>query len=317
MKNEETNIHNLSTRPRSEGSNVLVAGLLLAFAVVVIISAIVLTKSHKERMLEASNFENQRIEMATQLNQRDSIINEWVVAFNEIESDIKKITARENMLTLQSMDPEISQDKKEEILKEITLIRQMIDQNKKKISSLSAQLKNSNIKIASLQTRIDTLDAEIAQRDQDMASLKMELVDRNFEIGQLNEKVVVMESNIAEKDSRISQQTAEMNKAFVVSGTYKDLKEKGLLTKEGRVLGLGGKESLQENTLNDRLFTQVDISETRTIPVNSKDARLVTEHPANSYALIKDDDGKVAYVEIKDPSTFWKLSKYAVVEVRN
>lgn len=317
MKNEEMNIHNIGTQPRNEGSNVLVAGLLLAFAVVVIVAAVVLTKNHKQRMLEASNFENQRIEMATQLSQRDSIINEWVVAFNEIESDIKKITARENMLTLQSMDPEISQDKKEEILKEIQLIRQMIDQNKKKISSLNAQLKNSNIRIASLQTRIDTLDAQIAQRDQVMASLKMELVDRNFEIGQLNEKVVVMESNMAEKDSRISQQTAEMNKAFVVSGTYKDLKEKGLLTKEGRVLGLGGKESLQENTMNDKLFTQVDISETTTIPVNSKDARLVTEHPANSYALIKDDAGKVAYVEIKDPETFWKLSKYAVVEVRN
>jgi hypothetical protein len=317
MKNEETNIHNISTPSRNEGSNVLVAGLLLAFAVVVIVAAVVLTKNHKQRELEASNFENQRIEMATQLSQRDSIINEWVLAFNEIESDIKKITARENMLTLQSMDPEISKDKKEEILKEIQQIKQMIDQNKKKISSLNAMLKNSNIRIASLQSRIDTLDLQIAQHDQEMDSLKMELVDRNFEIGQLNEKVGVMESNIAEKDSRISQQTAEMNKAFVVSGTYKDLKEKGLLIKEGRVLGLGGKESLQENSMNDQLFTQVDITETRTIPVNSKDAKLVTEHPANSYSLIKDDDGKVAYVEIKDPTSFWKLSKYAVVEVRN
>jgi len=221
------------------------------------------------------------------------------------------------LLSLQSMNPEISKDKKEEIIREIQLIQDMIDQNKKKLASLNSQLHASGVKIASLQARIDTLDAHIAIRDTNIEELKMELVDRNFEIGQLNEKVGDMEISIAEKDTKIGQQTAEMNKAFVVSGTYKDLKEKGLLDKEGRILGLGGKESLQENSLNDQLFTQIDITETRTIPVNSKDARLVTEHPANSYELIKDDDGKIAFLEIKDPVIFWKISRYAVVEVRN
>ena len=80
-----------------------------------------------------------------------------------------------------------------------------------------------------------------------------------------------------------------MNKAYVVSGTYKDLKEKGVLVKEGGVLGLGKKESLQENFKDDNLFTQVDITKTKTIPVNSKSAKLVTEHPANSYKMVKDE----------------------------
>jgi len=317
MKNEEFNINKAGTEPRNEGGKGLVAGLLLALSIVLVVGAVLLTQNSKKRKLEAQNFENQKIELATQLNQRDSIINEWVLAFNEIETNIKKITARENMLSLQSMDPEISKDKKEEIMKEIQLIRDMIEQNKKKISSINAQLRNSGIKIASLQSRIDTLDAHIAQKDRDMTALKMELVDRNFEIGQLNEKVVTMETDIAGKATVISEQTEEMNKAFVVSGTYKDLKEKGLLTKEGGVLGLGKKESLQENSIHDTLFTRIDITETRTIPVNSKSAKLVTEHPANSYTLVKDDADKIAYIEIKDPATFWKLSKYAVVEVNN
>ena len=81
------------------------------------------------------------------LSQRDSIINEWVVAFNEIESNIKKITARENMLSMQSMNPEITKDKKKEILAEIQLIREMIDQNKKKINFFKfavTQFRNQN-----------------------------------------------------------------------------------------------------------------------------------------------------------------------------
>lgn len=317
MNNQITDQNKSVYKTENQGRKGLVAGLTVALALVVLTAAIFLVQNHKKRLQEASIFENQKTELAMQLNQRDSIINEWVLAFNEIESDIKKITERENMLSIQSMDPEITQDKKNEIMKEIQIIRELIEQNKKKITSLNSQLRSSGIKIASLQARVDTLDAHIAQRDKDMAALKTELIDRNFEIGQLNEKVGTMEIAVAEKESKITQQTEEMNTAYVVSGTYKDLKEKGLLIKEGGVLGLGRKESLQENFNNDNLFTQIDITETLTIPVNSKDAKLVTEHPANSYALIKDNEDKIAYIEIKDPATFWKISKYAVVEVRN
>jgi hypothetical protein len=179
-------------------------------------------------------------------------------------------------------------------------------------------LHNSSIKLASLQTQIDTLNANIARRDNAMAALRTDLESRNVQIGQLNDKVGTMQTVILNDSTKISQQTAEMNKAYVVSGTYKALKEKGVLVKEGGVLGLGKKESLQENVINDNLFTQVDITKTKTIPVNSKSAKLVTEHPASSYKMVMDESNKtIAYIEIKDPVTFWKLSKYAVVEVNN
>jgi hypothetical protein len=315
MRNETANTDHANTESGNKGSKGLIVALGVALILVIVIGATALTRNHNKTVQEALMLENQKHELATQLSQRDSIINEWVVAFNEIESNIKKITSRENMLSLQSMNPEITKDKKKEVLAEIQLIREMIDKNKKKLTSLSSQLRNSGIKIASLQTRIDTLDAQIMQQDQSIASLRMELVDRNFEIGQLNEKVDTMRVVIADKKSVISQQTKEMNKAYVVSGTYKDLKEKGVLTKEGGVLGLGKKESLLENSINDNLFTRIDITETRTIPVNSKSVKLITEHPASSYELVKDDADMIAYIEIKDPSTFWKISKYAVVEV--
>jgi hypothetical protein len=315
MRNENINTNPVNSNTQNQGSKGLVPALVVALLIVLALGAVMLTKSHKKRIQEAGIYENQKIELAIQLSQRDSIINEWVLAFNEIESDIKKITARENMLSLQSMNPEISKDKRKEILAELQLIREMIDQNKKKIASLNSQLRNSGIRIASLQARVDSLDANIAVRDREIAALRTDLENRSLEIGQLVHKVDTMSVVIADRETKISQQTEEMNKAFVVSGTYKDLKEKGLLTKEGGVLGLGKKESLQENTLNDNLFTRVDITKTRTIAVNSKSAKLVTEHPASSYELIKDDDDMIAYIEIKDPSTFWKISKYAVVEV--
>ncbi|HJZ40962.1 MAG TPA: hypothetical protein VJ203_11385 [Bacteroidales bacterium] len=318
MKTEDMNTHKTSPdyQPNKSGKG-LIAGLSTALVLVLIVGAIAFSGNQKKNKQAQTSLEEQKLELTVNLSQRDSIINEWVLAFNEIESDIKKITARENMLSLQSMNPEISKDKKEEILKEIQLIREVIDQNKKKLVSLNAQLKNSGIKIASLQARMDTLDAEIAERDNVILILNSELTTRHVEIVQLSEKVDTMAATIVEKETRISEQTADLNKAFVVTGTYKDLKEKGLLTKEGGVLGLGRKESLQENFENENLFTAIDITQTLTIPVNSKTAKLVTEHPANSYTMVKDDADKVAYIEIRNPATFWKISKYAVVEVNN
>jgi hypothetical protein len=315
MKNDSFDNNASSTVSRKDGNRGLIAVLLVSLLLVFVVGAIVLTRSNKKNTEEATMMENQKLELATQLSQRDSIINEWVLAFNEIESDIRKITARENMLTLQSMNPEISADKKAEIIKEIQVIRDLIDQNKKRIASLNSQLRKSGINIASLQARIDTMDATITQRDNDISALKMELVDRDFEIGQLHKEVDTMKTVVADKEYTIANQTDEMNKAYVISGTYKDLKEKGLLDKEGGILGIGGKEALQENALKDDMFTQVDITETTTIPVNSKSVKLVTDHPANSYELVKGESDMIAFIEIKDPTMFWKISKYAVVEV--
>jgi peptidoglycan hydrolase CwlO-like protein len=317
MSKEEININEYSREPRNEGSRALVIGLMVALVLVLIIGTVVVSKNNKNRASDALLLQNQKQEMTNQLSQRDSIINGWVTAFNEIESDIQKITARENALTMQSTDPEISQDKKAEILKELAYVKGMIDSNKKKLSALNAQLRNSGIKMAALQNQIDTLNADIARRDNEMAALRTDLEGRNVQIGELNNKVGTMQTALLNDSARISEQTAELNKAFVVSGTYKDLKEKGVLVKEGGVLGMGKKESLQENFQDDKLFTQVDITTTKTIPVNSKSARLVTEHPANSYKLVKDESNKtIAYIEIEDPVSFWKLSKYAVVEVK-
>jgi hypothetical protein len=318
MKTEDMNTHNTSPgyQPNKSGKG-LIVGLSTALVLVLIVGAIVFSGNQKKNKLTQTSLEEQKLELTVNLSQRDSIINEWVLAFNEIESDIKKITARENMLSLQSMNPEISKDKKDEIMKEIQLIREVIDQNKKKLVTLNSQLKNSGIKIASLQARMDTLDSEIAERDNAILTLNSELATRHIEIVQLSGKVDTMAATIVEKETFISEQTADLNKAFVVTGTYKDLKEKGLLIKEGGVLGLGRKESLQENFENENLFTAIDITQTLTIPVNSKSAKLVTEHPANSYTMVMDDADKVAYIEIRNPATFWKISKYAVVEVNN
>jgi hypothetical protein len=268
-------------------------------------------RAHNKQL---SLMEDQKQAFTEQLTARDSVINDWVLTFNQIENDLKTIKQKENLITLQSSDAEFSKDKKQQILDDVTYINTLLEKNKKKIATLNAQLKKSGIEIKGLQDKIAELEVSMKQRDDEIASLKMSLVNKDFEVGQLNTTLTELQMAVTQKDEKINNQTDELNKAFIVYGTSKDLKEKGLISKDGGFLGLGKTESLQEN-FSDSLFTQINVTETKTIPVNSKNAKLVTEHPANSYELIRENDDKIAYIEIKDPDQFWKISKYAVVEI--
>ena len=92
------------------------------------------------------------------------------------------------------------------------------------------------------------------------------------------------------------------------------MKAKGLLTKEGGFIGLGKTESLTGN-FPENSFVQIDITQTTTISFDAKSVKLITEHPTGSFEFMRDPDKRFKSLEIKDPAQFWKVSKYAVVEI--
>jgi uncharacterized coiled-coil protein SlyX len=299
------------------------AGITRGVIITAFISVIILATAgfmaysyfNQEKQNHLNQMEAQRHTFTEQLTERDSMINEWMVTFDQIEKDLRTIKEKEKLISMKSSDMEISTDRKKQILEDIHFINTLLEQNKARIASLNAQLKKSGGLIKSMQTRIADLENSMRQSENEIAELKTTLANKEFEITQLNTKVSDMEVNIASKDEIIRNQTDEMNKAFLVSGTYKDLKEKGLVSKEGGFLGLGKRESLLEN-FSDSLFTAINVTDTKMIPVNSKNAKLITEHPSNSYEMIYGEDNKIAYIEIKDPNEFWKITRYAVVEVK-
>jgi hypothetical protein len=274
---------------------------LISFILLIAAGVIFYSIFNREQKKQVALMEDQRYSFTELLTARDSAINEWVLTFDQIEKDLQMIKEKEKVITLNSSDREFSKDKKQQILEDIKYINALLDQNKKKIASLNEQLKKSGGTIKSLQIKITELEASMKKSETEISDLKVALADKDFKIDQLNTRKTIV------------NQTVEMNKAYIASGTYKDLKAKGLVSKEGGFLGLGKKESLIEN-FSDSSFARIDITSTKTIPVNSKNAKLITEHPSGSYELVHDNDNKIAYIEIVDPNQFWKISKYAVVE---
>lgn len=301
---------------RKEGltKGALTAGIIGAILLVTVgvLGYSYFTRQHKEQL---ALMEDQRVTFTEQLTARDSMINDWLVTFDEIEKNLGAIKQKENILTVKASDSEFSQAKKDQILEDIRNINTLIEDNKKKIAQLNSQLKKSGTTITGLQTRIADLETSMKEYEAQVSELKATLVTKNFEIDQLNTRVFAMRDTLTMKDETISSQTYKLNQAFLAYGTFKDLKAKGLLSKEGGFLGLGRTEALAQN-FPDSLFTRIDVTETKTIPVNSKEVKLITEHPAGSYQMVRENENTIAYIEINNPDEFWKISKYAVVELK-
>jgi hypothetical protein len=267
-------------------------------------------RDHKKLV---SLMNEQKTSLTDKITARDSVIGEWITTFDDIEKNIALIKEKEKLITVNSSNAEVAKDKKMQVLEDIKYINTLLDQNKKKIASLTAQLKKSGGTIKVLQTKIAQLEVSIKQNEDEIAELKTALVDKKFEVEQLNVQMTVMQDTIAKKDEKINTQTYEMNKAFYIVGTYKELKAKDMLTKEGGFIGLGKTESLTGN-FPENAFVQVDITALKSIEVNAKSAKLISEHPTGSYELVLNKDKHVVSIEIKDPTQFWRISKYAVVE---
>jgi predicted nucleic acid-binding Zn-ribbon protein len=314
-RKKEALIRENEDRTRKEGiKKAVVTTSIIGFLLLLIAVIIAYSLYNHDHKLLLSQMEAQKNSFTDKIASRDSSIGEWANTFSDVEKNIAIIKEKEHIISTNSSNVELSKDKRQQIVEDIKYINTLIEQNKHKIASLNAQLSKSGGTIKVLQSTISELEASVKQSESDIADLKATLLTKKFEIEQLNTEKSDLQSSIVQKDEKINTQTNEMNKAFFACGTYKQLKAKGLLTKEGGFIGLGKTKTLA-GSFPDSSFKQIDITVTKSIPVNSKSAKLISEHPANSYQLIRDKDKKIVSIEITDPSQFWKISKYAVVEI--
>jgi hypothetical protein len=324
MEKDEISNRNLKDEnavERNKLSNARKAGLMRGAVTSAIIGLLILivagfigySMHTREYDKQQAMMENQKDMYTRQLVSRDSSINTWLLSIDQIEKDLSLIKQKENMVSLNSSESELSGDKRAQVLADIKDINTLLENNKKKIATLNSIISSSNGTIKGLQARVSTLETTLNQYESNIAELKVTLEKKDFQITQLNGNVAVLDSTVAQQGDEIKGQTEKLNQAYVVSGTFKELKEKGIISKEG-FLGMGKKGTLMAD-VPEKSFTKIDITETKMIPVHSKAAKLITKHPSNSYSMVPEAGDKIAYIEIKDPEMFWKISKYAVVEI--
>lgn len=292
--------------------------IVVAVAVVVI-GVFGAVHFYSQKQNELISLQTQNKDLNVVLTERDSIVNELVDAFTEIEDNLKFIKKKRSQLTLENEEGQI--DKKQAIIDDINMMNEMLEQNSRRIEELEKRLKNSGIEIRSFRKKIAQLNKTIEEQNEQIGKFKTEIEKRDLMLADFSEKVSEMETEIAKqtdtieaREKEIEEKVNELNKAYMAYGTYKELKEKGLLTKDGGFMWIGRNKTIRED-FDQEYFTELNIQDTKTIPLHAKKATMVSEHPNNSYTLVE-EDGMIAYLKINNPEEFWRISKYAVIEVK-
>jgi chromosome segregation ATPase len=249
---------------------------------------------------------------------KDANLVEFVDAFNSIQANLDSIKQKEKIIDKTAKEGfEVKGDRKEQIQSDINYIYNLLQKNRMLVAELSSKLKKSNIHAAELQKMIDNLNIQIAEKDGQIANLKEELGKLNIEVQTLNTKVTDLNTNVSnlssdnkQKQKVIEEKTAELNTAYFIVGTMKELKEKNIIQKDGF---LGTAKDLSNN-IDKSLLTKVDVTTVTTIPIMKKKATILSTHPASSYKI--EGEKTADNLVILNQAEFWSMSKVLVISVK-
>ena len=242
--------------------------------------------------------------------QRDSEINDMMGTLNEITEGFRQINEAENRVSIVK-DGE-GTNKRQQIKENIQFISNTMQRNRELIKKLQQQLRDSRFNGGELKKAIENLMQQLDEKNQQLQQLRTELDSKDIHIAELDETVSNLNSNVSnlkneadQKSQTISNQDKQLNTAWFVFGTKKELKDQHILA-NGKVL---------ESSFNKNYFTKIDIRIDKEIKLYSKSARVLTMHPSSSYTLSRDANNQYI-LRINNPQIFWSTSKYLVVLVK-
>ncbi len=242
--------------------------------------------------------------------QKDNEINDIMETFNQIEAGFKEINEAENRVSL--MKDGEGASRRQQLVENVQFISSTMKENRALIDKLRRQLRESSVKSDNLKKTIDNLVAELEEKDNQLQQLRAELDAKNIHISELDQTISSLNSNVSDLKTESSQKSAtiqaqdkQLNTAWFVFGTKKELKEQRIID-GSRVL---------ESNFNKSYFTKIDIRVEKEIKLYSKYAKILTMHPSDSYTLQKDAN-KQYVLRITNPQIFWSTSKYLVILVK-
>lgn len=250
--------------------------------------------------------------LMNQTVQKDETINDFIRSINDIQGTLDTIKMKENIINLSTgKSGELKVSAKEQIKDDITTIYNLMLKNKKELASLTKKLRASGMKVAELEKLVARLKQDISDKNTEIENLRDKLAKLNITIEAANLKLDTLTNVVKEQGQQLNQQSqtiaqqeSAINTAFYIIGTEKELKK-------NMVIGSGGKIIPD---FNKSLFTKIDIRKTLEIPVLSKKAKVLSNHPTTSYKL-NGDKKIIQALQILDYKAFWINSRYLVIMV--
>lgn len=279
-------------------------------SIIVVLFAVILSSCDEKQQKVDNELERQRDSLNQIIAQKDSEIDDLMATFNDIEQGFREINQAQERVSL-ARKGEGANDT-ERLRENIEFIQTTMKQNYELINKLRQQLRESSFKGEQLKKAIDNLTAQLEEKDRQLGEMRAELEAKDIHISELDQKIEGLNTNVSQlteqntlKTETINKQDKELNSAWFVFGTKKELKEQNILVR-GDVL---------RQNFNHDYFTKIDIRVDKEIKLYSRSAKILTVHPQSSYTLQRDVN-KQYVLRINNPQQFWSTSKYLVVLVK-
>lgn len=203
---------------------------------------------------------------------------------------------------------------RERLMQKLQLVQQTIDEKQQALDELqkkySAQLGQNK----ELKKTIDRLQTEVKEYEASVEGYRNQVVKMGQQISELSTSLEETKNVLEETQQKseeqqnvINVQDKMLNAGFFVIADKKELKDMGLI--EG---GAFSKKRLTTQGFSNEGFSTIDIREFTSLNLGSKNAKILTSHPANSYELQTQAD-KTLKLVVTDQAAFWSNSKYLVV----
>lgn len=281
----------------------------LAFAIVILASCGQQSAEYKRLKAQNDSLMNAKIALQNE-------VDGYFSAMNQIEQNIEKIKNTENTISIQPVGQELDEDMRTKINEDMAYLSEMLQANKDELARLKAKLKKSGFKSAELELTILRLTKSLEEESSKVMALQTQLAQKDSLITQLDDKVndlgkdiENLSNEVKTRDSKLKEQDETIHTAWYVFGTRKELKEQNIISSDG----IFSSQKVLQRDFNKNYFVRIDARNTKSIPLYSSRAKILTNHPKSSYTLEKENGNFVLL--IVEPSEFWSVSKYLVIEV--
>lgn len=275
-----------------------------------VIGIVLFSCTNVKESKEYKELQAERDSLLMQGSASDSEIAEMMAVINDVEENFNQIREAEKYLAVQSAEKgELSATTKQKIGDNFKMINEILQKNKAQLAELNKKYSSSSGEVGTLKRTIDRLNQQMQESADRVESLQAELARRDETIAQLSTNLTDLSTHVEEQSVTIREQERTLNTAFYVFGTSKELRDQKILSG-----GFLKSTKVLEGTFNKDYFLKIDIREVTRIPLYDKKGKLWSNHPEGTYEFEKGEDGNLTFV-ITDTQRFWSLTKYLIIEV--
>ena len=236
---------------------------------------------------------------------------------SDIADGMNQIKALEDIVSVNNVSGE-TPDKRRDLRNDIQLIQESINKHKARLADLEKRLKQSTNYNTTMQKSIDNLKAQLEDQQKTINNLTEQLAAAHVQIKNLNQSVdslntvnrnVTKEKEAAQQESKqLTNEVTNLNTIYYVIGSKKELKANKIIE-----TGFLRKTKILEGDFEMSYFTKSDRRTLTEIPLHSKKAQVMTNHPKDSYEIV--EHGNVKSLHILNPNRFWEKSNFLGVKI--